>query len=132
MLLNIYVTLLICLFLYTGAQSTLRQIQSDTVNEAFHINFDTENTNDILKQNEYIHSAWLYSDTKKQITFDNTSQNIPESFTPDNILWIKHGLENDKDSIFWDKPFVYDDIVLIPYVKSIENGCIGVMFPFYL
>ena len=132
---GIYMTIMMSLFAYTGIKSTLRQIENNKVNTAFHIN--TNNINDtsfmnLFEENEYIHSIWIYNSNEKVIYYENNTENIPSKFNEFDTQWIKDCMLQEKKDFKWGKPFVYKDFILTPFVKSTNKGCIGIMYPFYL
>ena len=111
---GIYMTILMSLFAYTGIKSTLRQIENNKVNTAFHMN--TNNINDtsfmdLFQENEYIHSIWIYNLNEKRIYFENSSEDISSEFNEYDTPWIKDCMLHEKDDFKWMKPFVYKDLV---------------------
>ena len=115
----------------TGVQALSRQIEHK------HLEFELELYNlkgslqEQYDENPYIHSIWSYQEDDKTI-YTETRDTISDS--QKNIKWIQTGLNSDDSTKQWGAPFVYKDIMLLPYIKTIKKGkeCIGYMVPFYL
>lgn len=122
-----YITIVLSLFAYTGVLNTLRDVETGVSNDLFYLNLigneSEEDIKNLLKENEYIHSIWVESGEK-----NNVSVYLPNG---EDISEIS---ELDFSNGGFQNTIIYKDTIILPFVnKGIMGGNnIAVMFPFYL
>ena len=139
---NVYIVLLICLFIFTGVQSTIREITIEK-NTPLNISFDTieypfhpNEIKPMLLKYEYLHSIWVYTLDDKRIILDDKELPVPQSFSQNKTLWIKNAYKSKQNTTTWGTSFEYTDnaytLILTPYYKRIKTGIVACMFAFYI
>ena len=140
---TLYIVTIICLFIYTGIQSTYRELQTNQQNSSLYIDLsdinDSTDINEFTKlfsSQQYLHSIWIYTDTIKKIIIDNKGLDIPPDISKEKTEWLRKCFETKFDTISWQPSFQYQYnkhiYTLIPYCKRINKGCVACMFSIYI
>lgn len=127
-LIIVFATVLLIMFMSTGVQTLSRQIENQPLEKVI-LNL-TSNTSlkEQFELNEYIHSIWSYRTNDKSI-YTSEKVAIPNEYL--DLQWMKDGVDVQMDGK-WAKPFRFEETMLIPFIKSVKNGCVGYMVPIYL
>lgn len=139
----LYIVIVICLFIYTGIQSTYRELQTNQQNSSLHVDFsdikDPSDINEITKlfrSQQYLHSIWVYTENSKRIIFQNKELNIPPEISKEKTEWLRKCFSTKIETISWQPSFIYKHdkhiYTLVPYCKRTPKGCIACMFSIYI